>query len=63
MSWAFLTPRGSTRPTLYVSVHMVTQKTALGEHLRVATAKRMRALTKTLVARSGAQGRAGGGRR
>ncbi len=53
VSWAFLTPRGSSRPTLYVSVHMVTEKTKLGERLRVATARRMRSFTKRLVARSG----------
>lgn len=53
VSWAFLTPHGSTRPTLYVSVHFVTQKTAFGERLRVATARRFRAFTNTLVARSG----------
>ena len=56
VSWAFLTPKGSTRPTLYVSVHLITQKTAFGESLRVATAKRMKAFTNALVARSGLKG-------
>lgn len=53
VSWAFLTPRGSSRPTLYVSVHLVTQQTKQGERLRVATARNLDSFTRQLVARAG----------
>ncbi|HEX6886728.1 MAG TPA: endonuclease/exonuclease/phosphatase family protein [Candidatus Nanopelagicales bacterium] len=52
VSWAFLTPRGSTRTTLYVSVHMPTQQHGTGEALRVAIANRLLPWASELVARS-----------
>ncbi|MGB8021458.1 MAG: endonuclease/exonuclease/phosphatase family protein [Candidatus Nanopelagicales bacterium] len=53
VSWAFLSPRGSSRTTLYVSVHLPTQKTAHGERLRVAVASRLRPWADQLIRRSG----------
>ena len=53
VSWAFLTPIGSSRPTLYISVHLPTQKNAVGEALRVAVANRLRAWAGELIAWSG----------
>lgn len=56
VSWAFLTPRGSSRPTLYMSVHLITQKTSRGESYRRASARNMAAYAKGLIARSGLKG-------
>ena len=44
VSWAFLTPVGSNRTSLYVSTHLPTQKTAQGERLRVAVAAKLQAV-------------------
>jgi endonuclease/exonuclease/phosphatase family metal-dependent hydrolase len=52
-SWAFLKPRTSSRVTLYVSVHLPTQKTATGEALRLAIANRLVPWATELVAASG----------
>lgn len=52
-SWAFLTPTGSSRTTLYVSVHLPTQKNAHGEHLRRAVAARLKPWAVGLLNRSG----------
>jgi endonuclease/exonuclease/phosphatase family metal-dependent hydrolase len=52
-SWAFLTPNGSSRTTLYVSVHLPTQKTPQAEALRVAVATRLRPWANELIAQSG----------
>lgn len=56
VSWAFLTPRGSTRPTLYLSVHLITQKTSRGETYRRAAARHLSSFAKGLIARSGLKG-------
>lgn len=56
VSWAFLSPIGSTRVALYVSVHLATQKTAVGEAARVAVASRLHAWTDAAIAASGASG-------
>lgn len=56
VSWAFLTPRGSTRTTLYVSVHLPTQKNAAGEALRVAIAQQLRPWAQSLIQWSGLPG-------
>jgi endonuclease/exonuclease/phosphatase family metal-dependent hydrolase len=53
VSWAFLTPVGSTRSTLYVSVHLPTPKTSVGEALRVAVAERLRPWAEGLIRSSG----------
>lgn len=53
VSWAFLTPNGSTRSALYVSVHLPTQKNAAGEALRVAIAQQLRAWSDSLIQASG----------
>jgi endonuclease/exonuclease/phosphatase family metal-dependent hydrolase len=53
VSWAFLTPRGSSRPALYVSVHMPTQKNGTAEALRVAIASRLRAWAGEIIQWSG----------
>ncbi len=53
VSWAFLTPRASTRTTLYVSVHLPTQKNAAGEALRVAIAQQLRPWAESLIQLSG----------
>ncbi len=52
-SWAFLRPVGSTRTTLYVSVHLPTDKNAAGERLRVAVAAKLRPWANSLIAASG----------
>lgn len=56
VSWAFLTPNGSTRPTLYVSVHLPTQKNGTGEALRLAVANRLRAWAGEVIQASGLPG-------
>lgn len=53
VSWAFLTPIGSSRATMYVSVHLPTQKNAVGEALRVAIAKRLRPWANAIIRASG----------
>lgn len=53
VSWAFLTPLGSTRTTLYVSVHLPTQKNAHAERLRVAVARGLRPWADALIRGSG----------
>lgn len=53
VSWAFLTPINEAKPTLYISVHLPTQKNAAGEALRRAVARRLDATAKSIVARSG----------
>ena len=52
-SWAFLTPLGSSRTTLFISVHLPTEKTRNGERLRVAVARRLRPWADELIERSG----------
>jgi endonuclease/exonuclease/phosphatase family metal-dependent hydrolase len=52
-SWAFLRPHGSGRVTLYVSVHLPTQKTGTGEALRLAIANRLHPWAAELVRASG----------
>ncbi len=52
-SWAFLRPVGSSRTTLYVSVHLPTDKNAAGERLRVAVAAKLRPWANGLIAASG----------
>jgi endonuclease/exonuclease/phosphatase family metal-dependent hydrolase len=52
-SWAFLKPHGSSRVTLYVSVHLPTPKTATGEALRLAIANRLKPWAARLIAASG----------
>ncbi|MGB7982809.1 MAG: endonuclease/exonuclease/phosphatase family protein, partial [Candidatus Nanopelagicales bacterium] len=52
-SWVFLRPVGSTRTTLYVSVHLPTDKTAAGERLRLAVAAKVRPWANSLIASSG----------
>ncbi len=52
-SWAFLRPAGSSRTTLYVSVHLPTNKNAAGERLRVAVATKLRPWANRLIAASG----------
>jgi endonuclease/exonuclease/phosphatase family metal-dependent hydrolase len=56
VSWAFLTPVGSTRTALYVSVHLPTQKTAPAEQLRVAIATQLRPWAESLIDASGLPG-------
>jgi endonuclease/exonuclease/phosphatase family metal-dependent hydrolase len=53
VAYAFLTPRGSTRTTLYISTHLPTEKTAEGERLRVAVASALRPWANALIAGSG----------
>lgn len=53
VSWAFLTPRSSSRTTLYLSVHLTTQKTPAGERLRLAVAQNLRGFAERLISRSG----------
>jgi endonuclease/exonuclease/phosphatase family metal-dependent hydrolase len=55
-SYAFLTPVGSARTTLFISVHLPTEKTAQGERLRVAVASRLRPWADELIAGSGLAG-------
>jgi endonuclease/exonuclease/phosphatase family metal-dependent hydrolase len=55
-SYAFLTPVGSSRTTLFISAHLPTQKNAHGERLRVAVASRLRPWADALVAGSGLTG-------
>lgn len=56
VSWAFLSPVGSPRVTLYVSVHLPTQKNDAGEQLRVAIANNLRPWASSLIAASGLPG-------
>ncbi len=53
VSWAFLTPVGANRPTLYLSVHLPTQKNAAGEELRQAVARHLDRTARSIIARSG----------
>jgi endonuclease/exonuclease/phosphatase family metal-dependent hydrolase len=53
VSWAFLSPNGSTRTALYMSVHLPTQKSGTGERLRVAVARKLRPWAESLIQRSG----------
>jgi endonuclease/exonuclease/phosphatase family metal-dependent hydrolase len=53
VSWAFLTPNGSGRTALYLSVHLPTQKSDTGERLRVAVARGLRPWADQLIRRSG----------
>ena len=55
-SYAFLTPRGSARTTLFISVHLPTEKTGEGERLRVAVASALRPWADGLIAGSGITG-------
>jgi endonuclease/exonuclease/phosphatase family metal-dependent hydrolase len=55
-SYAFLTPQGSARTTLYISVHLPTEKTGEGERLRVAVASGLRPWADGLIAGSGLRG-------
>jgi endonuclease/exonuclease/phosphatase family metal-dependent hydrolase len=56
VAYAFLTPLGSTRTTLYISTHLPTEKTAEGERLRVAVASALRPWADALIAGSGLGG-------
>jgi len=56
VSYAFLTPVGSGRTTLYLSAHLPTEKTAEGERLRVAVASGLRPWADALIAGSGLSG-------
>ena len=56
VSWAFLTPHGSSRPTLYISVHLPTQKNDAGEALRVAIAQQLRGWADSVIQWSGLPG-------
>lgn len=55
-SWAFLTPVGSQRPTLYISVHLPTEKTAFAEGLRRTVASGLRPWADGLIRASGLSG-------
>lgn len=55
-SYAFLTPLGSSRTTLFISAHLPTEKTAEGERLRVAVASALRPWADSLIAGSGLGG-------
>lgn len=52
-SWAFLSRNGSSKATLYVSVHLPTEKTAFSESLRVAIAAKLRGWADGLIRASG----------
>jgi endonuclease/exonuclease/phosphatase family metal-dependent hydrolase len=56
VSWAFLTPNGGPRATLYISVHLPTQQTGTGERLRRNVARHLTPWAKGLVRRSGLSG-------
>jgi endonuclease/exonuclease/phosphatase family metal-dependent hydrolase len=56
VAYAFLTPVGSGRTTLFMSAHLPTEKTAEGERLRVAVASAMRPWADSLIAGSGLSG-------
>jgi endonuclease/exonuclease/phosphatase family metal-dependent hydrolase len=56
VSYAFLTPVGSNRVTLYLSAHLPTEKTAEGERLRVAVASALRPWADSLIVASGLPG-------
>lgn len=56
VSWAFLTPNGSNRTTLFVSVHLATQKNSEGEAARVAVAQHLRPWADAVTAASGLTG-------
>ncbi len=53
VSYAFLTPVGSGRTSLFISAHLPTEKTAEGERLRVAVASALRPWANALIAGSG----------
>jgi endonuclease/exonuclease/phosphatase family metal-dependent hydrolase len=55
-SYAFLTPLGSPRTTLFISAHLPTEKDAEGERLRVAVASGLRPWADSLIAGSGLDG-------
>ena len=55
-SWAFLTPVGSQRATLYISVHLPTDKTAFAESLRQTVASKLRPWADGLIRASGLSG-------
>ncbi len=55
-SYAFLTPLGSSRTTLFISAHLPTEKNAEGERLRVAVAAGLRPWADALIAGSGLGG-------
>ena len=55
-SWAFLRPVGSGRTTLYVSVHLPTEKSAFAESLRLAVARALRPWAEGLIRASGMAG-------
>jgi hypothetical protein len=55
-SYAFLTPLGSSRTTLFISVHLPTEKNGEGERLRVAVASGLRPWADGLIAGSGLRG-------
>jgi endonuclease/exonuclease/phosphatase family metal-dependent hydrolase len=55
-SYAFLTPVGSARTTLFISVHLPTEKSGEGERLRVAVASQLRPWADSLIAGSGLSG-------
>lgn len=53
VSWAFMSPMGSDRVTLVISVHLATEKNALGEAARVGVAARLRPWADSMIAASG----------
>jgi endonuclease/exonuclease/phosphatase family metal-dependent hydrolase len=55
-SYAFLTPVGSSRTTLFISAHLPTEKNGEGERLRVAVASALRPWADGLIAGSGLSG-------
>lgn len=55
-SWAFLTPVGSKRTSLYISVHLPNNKTAFAEGLRLAVARNLRPWADGLIRASGLSG-------
>lgn len=55
-SYAFLTPAGSARTTLFISVHLPTEKNGEGERLRVAVASALRPWADSLISGSGLSG-------
>jgi endonuclease/exonuclease/phosphatase family metal-dependent hydrolase len=56
VSWAFLTPHGSTQTTLFVSVHLPTPRSARAERLRRAVAARLRPWAEDLIRTGGLPG-------
>ncbi len=55
-SWAFLTPADSPRTSLYISVHLPSDKTAFAEELRLAVARQLRPWADGLIQASGLSG-------